>query len=118
MEPAAETPQGRAIRNATRESTHTAASTTLPFAPCKKGFTPFPIDKKKRMYACPLHHKARKERVEKEHGQFRPGEVDLHKTFWEKRDDNQEQLNDNRKEKRRHRSKNIPWKKGMNDMPR
>ena len=54
---------------------------TLPFTPCKKGYKPI-IDGK-RFYACPLHDKARRKRVQKENGVFRKGEVDLN-IFWQR----------------------------------
>lgn len=52
---------------------------TLPFTPCKKGYQPFAGSKP--MYACPLHDKERRKRVQKDSGVFRKGEVDLN-MFW------------------------------------
>ena len=71
------TPQGRAIRNA---SVRFGDGETLPFRTCKKGYIPF-VDGR-RMYACYLHDKQRQERVKKEGGRFRRGEVDLRSAFW------------------------------------
>jgi len=53
--------------------------TTLPFTPCKKGYRPY--HNGKRMYACPLHDKQRQQRVTKDAGCFRNGEVVLD-MFW------------------------------------
>jgi len=74
------TQQGRAIRNA---SVRFGDGQTLPFTPCKKGYVPV-VDRngrKVKMYACLHHDGARRERVEREGGSFRRGEVDLTR-FW------------------------------------
>jgi hypothetical protein len=52
---------------------------TLPFTPCKKGYTP--VTNGRNMFACPLHNESRQKRVAKEGGIFRNGEVDLNE-FW------------------------------------
>ncbi|CAB9498771.1 expressed unknown protein [Seminavis robusta] len=57
---------------------------TLPFTPCKKGYKPF-ASTKQIMYACPLHDKERRQRVKKEGGLFRKGEVDLDLVFWKQK---------------------------------
>ena len=79
------TPQGRAMQAAALRFGNGA---TLPFTHCKKGYKPFAGDEK--MYACPLHHKERKRRVEKEG--FRKGEVDLN-VFWQRRSQSTEGMN-------------------------
>jgi hypothetical protein len=84
--------QGRAIRQA---SIRFGDGRTLPFTPCKKGYIPVvvrpsDIDKRsttttpadvKFMYACPLHDKARRQRVSSEGGKFRVGEVNLNEMW-------------------------------------
>ena len=76
---AAETPQGRAIKEA---SIRFGDGRTLPFTPCKKGYIPIVDDGSKR-YACPLHNEEREKRVKREGECFRTGEFDLNR-FWEK----------------------------------
>jgi hypothetical protein len=68
------TPQGRAIQNA---SVVFGNGRTLPFTPCKKGFVPCARDG--RRYACPLHDKLRRQRVQSEG--VRRGELDV-SVFW------------------------------------
>jgi hypothetical protein len=71
--------QGKAIQQAAIDF---GDGKTLPFTPCKKGY--IPNIGKRQAYACPLHNKARKKRLEKEQGRFRPGEIDLEIIFWSK----------------------------------
>jgi hypothetical protein len=73
------TPQGRAIRDASRRF---GDGETLPFTPCKKGYIPL-VDGKP-MFACFLHDKARRERHCREKLTFRNGEVDLSQ-FWSRK---------------------------------
>ena len=75
---AAETPQSRAIREASLKFGNGA---TLPFTPCKKGY--IPVVGGIQLYACPLHTKQRERRVKREGRRFRNGEVDLN-CFWVK----------------------------------
>ena len=63
---------GRAIRNA---AIRFGNGETLPFTPCKKGFIPMVGESRK--FACPLHDKERRKRVQNEGGAFRKGEFDL-----------------------------------------
>ena len=74
---AAQTPQGRAIKEA---SVKFGDGHTLPFTPCKKGY--IPIIGGTKMYACPLHTKQRERRVKREGGRFRRGEFRLD-YFWD-----------------------------------
>ena len=76
----ADTAQGRAILQASMDF---GDGKTLPFTPCKKGFIPLVGETK--MFACPLHNKARERRFHKENGKFRPAEVDLDSVFWSKK---------------------------------
>lgn len=73
------TPQGRAIKRAAIDF---GDGKSLPFTPCKKGYSP--MANGIQMVACPLHNKARTKRLEKEKGRFRQGEVDLEETYWSK----------------------------------
>jgi hypothetical protein len=74
------TPQGRAIR---RASVRFGNGRTLPFTPCKKGFVPYvPGHTTPFKYACPLHDCGRRQRVRREGGGFRQGEVDVVRLFW------------------------------------
>lgn len=74
---AAQTPQGRAIKEASEKFGN---GQTLPFTPCKKGYIPMVGGIK--MYACPLHTKQRERRVKREGGRFRKGEFHLD-YFWD-----------------------------------
>ena len=73
------TAQGRAIAKA---SERFGDGKTLPFAPCKRYYNPYMEDEdgKTRLYACRLHHEARKLRVEKRG--WRVGEKRLD-DFWD-----------------------------------
>jgi hypothetical protein len=75
---AAQTPQGRAIQEA---SIRFGDGRTLPFTPCKKGYMPLLNDENRKMYACPIHNIQREKRVKQEGGCFRKGEFDLNH-FW------------------------------------
>ena len=79
---AAQTPQGRAIKDASMKF---GDGQTLPFTPCKKGYIPLVAGMK--MYACPLHTKQRERRVKREGGRYRRGEFPLNR-FWD--NDNEE----------------------------
>lgn len=70
--------QGRAIKQAAVDFGN---GQTLPFTPCKKGFSP--MVNGQRMFACPLHNKAREKRLAKEHREFRKGEFNLNR-LWSK----------------------------------
>lgn len=74
------TPQGRAIHEA---SIRFGDGYTLPFTPCKKGYSPINATGE-CMCACPLHEAARRKRLEvggNKEPTFRAGEVNL-TTFW------------------------------------
>ena len=81
------TPQGRAIQKVCHQF---GDGCTLPFAPCKKGYEPIQKQTKQRMYACYLHDKHRKKRIQKEGGKYRLGEVSL-EPFWEYWEQQQQQ---------------------------
>jgi len=68
--------QGKAIAEAARKF---GDGKTLPFPPCKRYYNPYCVEDgvKKRMYACRLHHDARKKRVAREKGAWREGEKQL-----------------------------------------
>lgn len=69
------TPQGRAIQDA---ATKFGDGKTLPFTPCKKGYTPYHKSTGERLYACMHHNKARRRRLVKNNAIIpRSGEVDL-----------------------------------------
>lgn len=68
--------QGRVIKEA---AVKFGDGETLCFTPCKKGFIPEINDV--RMYACPLHHKERAKRINKDGGKFRAGEMNFN-VFW------------------------------------
>jgi hypothetical protein len=72
------TPQGKSIVAAAMQFGN---GETLPFTPCKKGYVP--VVDGRRLFACPLHNKAREKRVGKENGIFRPGEINLN-LLWTK----------------------------------
>ena len=95
------TKQGKAIFETARRFAAKPGDNTLPFTPCKRGYIPIlttdkSVDeldgekskskgcRRQRMVACSLHNELRLERLKKEGGKFRVGEVDLDKTFWSK----------------------------------
>ena len=75
------TPQGRAIKQAAIDFGN---GYTLPFTPCKKGYSPIRKTDGRALAACPLHNRAREMRLQKEEGVFRAGEVNLEQVFWSK----------------------------------
>lgn len=78
---------------------------TLPFTPCKKGYQP--LIGTKRMYACPLHDKERRRRLQKEREVFRKGEFDLN-FFWEKQSRNVETVGSGSAKKFKAKEEKLP----------
>lgn len=74
------TPQGRAISEAASKF---GDGKTLPFPPCKRYYNPYSeaSGAKTQMYACRLHDKLRRSRMNKEGGSWRGGEKRLDE-FW------------------------------------
>lgn len=77
--------QGRAIKQA---SIDFGDGKTLPFTPCKKGYIAIVLKGGKAIQkvACPLHEKARRQRLAKDGNKRRKGEADPAFLFWSKSD--------------------------------